>query len=122
MNAMKDNHPHGTAAPGLCCLQGCLAASAVGFSFFIALPTGIILVVLSSSNHDNALLAAGCVLVSLPLVMLIIVIVLCLNQKRLKCLKKKIKRRKKVFEENSTIETTVTSGLSPSSTGFESPV
>ncbi|CAL1528861.1 unnamed protein product [Lymnaea stagnalis] len=79
--------------PGLCCLQGCLAATAVGFSFFVALPTGIILVVLSANSHDTTLLAVGCVLVSLPVIMLLVVIILCLNQKRLCCNKIKEKKR-----------------------------
>lgn len=92
--------------PGLCCLQGCLAATAVGFSFFVALPTGIILVVLSANSHDTTLLAVGCVLVSLPVIMLLIVIVLCLNQKRLCC--NKVKEKKKAI--NTTVQVTHISG------------
>ncbi|GFS16126.1 hypothetical protein ElyMa_001465100 [Elysia marginata] len=72
--------------PGLCCLQGCLAATAVGISFFLALPTGIILLVLANnSDHETALLATGCVLVVLPALVLITVVLLCINQNKLCC-------------------------------------
>ncbi|XP_050413519.2 uncharacterized protein LOC126827979 [Patella vulgata] len=68
----------------LCCLQGCIAASSVGFSFFVALPTGILLIVYSQKDSDYRLLSAGIVLVILPVVVLLIVIALCFNKHRLK--------------------------------------
>jgi len=67
----------------LCCLQGCLAGTAVGFSFLGALPTGIILLVLANNDNDGSLLSVGVVLVVLPVVVLALVIVLCFNQKRI---------------------------------------
>uniref|UniRef100_A0A0B7B8X0 Uncharacterized protein n=1 Tax=Arion vulgaris TaxID=1028688 RepID=A0A0B7B8X0_9EUPU len=99
----------------ICCLQGCLAASVVGFSFFVALPTGIILIVLSTtSNHDTALLAVGSVLVTLPIIILITVIILCLNQKRLCCNKPKIQATLRLQENKlQVVRTTTTSGESP---------
>ncbi|KAH9503802.1 hypothetical protein Btru_066667 [Bulinus truncatus] len=75
----------GQAPPGLCCLPGCLAGTGVGVAFFAALPTGIILVVLSASSHDIVLLALGSVLIALPVLVLIMIIILCFNKKRLPC-------------------------------------
>ncbi|XP_012941370.1 uncharacterized protein LOC106012575 [Aplysia californica] len=92
----------------LCCLQGCLAVSAVGFSFLVALPTGIILVVLSVNNKDQALLSVGVVLVVLPVVMLVVVVVLCLNQNRLARLTRRARGKVKAVTTSSRPATTRT--------------
>jgi hypothetical protein len=84
--ASESDDESDNAKTSICCLPGCLAASVVGFSFFVALPSGIILIVLSTNSNDTTLLAVGCVLITLPVIVLITVIVLCLNQKRLCCL------------------------------------
>lgn len=102
--------------PGLCCLQGCLAATAVGVSFFLALPTGIILLVLSNnSDNETALLAAGCVLVVLPVVVLIAVVLLCLNQNKLCCQTRNNKTSQGVptGRTNPVVHATEASGQSP---------
>ncbi|CAG5123728.1 unnamed protein product, partial [Candidula unifasciata] len=103
------------AKTSICCLQGCLAASVVGFAFFVALPTGIILIVLSTTKSDAALLAVGCILVALPLIILVVVIILCLNQKQLCCHKRRTQtsghsRQPKPVQ---VVRTTSTSGESP---------
>lgn len=92
----------------ICCLQGCLAAGAVGFSFLVGLPSGILLVIYGSNNHDVPLVSVGAVLVVLPLVMLIIVTALCLNQRRLTRLRKNkvtISRLKKSKAKIATVAT-----------------
>ncbi|GFN88954.1 hypothetical protein PoB_001546000 [Plakobranchus ocellatus] len=99
--------------PGLCCLQGCMAGTAVGFSFFVALPTGIILIVLSSNKNDQGLLTIGCALVALPVIVLLVVIVLCINQKKLWCQTRKRKRKTAHAETKVAIHTTASSGQSP---------
>ncbi|PVD25111.1 hypothetical protein C0Q70_15609 [Pomacea canaliculata] len=94
--AVTEDEEEENPKSSVCCLQGCLAGTAVGFSFFVALPSGILLVVFSTNSNDRALLIVGVVLVILPLFVLIIVIVLCLNQRRLARL------RKRKTGENST--------------------
>ncbi|BFZ09069.1 hypothetical protein BsWGS_12108 [Bradybaena similaris] len=99
----------------ICCLQGCVAASVVGFAFFVALPTGIILIVLSTTKSDTALLAVGCVLVTLPVVILVVVIVLCLNQKQLCCNKRRTQTsgHRQHPKPVQVVRTTSASGESP---------
>ncbi|RUS88369.1 hypothetical protein EGW08_003881 [Elysia chlorotica] len=102
--------------PGLCCLQGCLAATSVGISFFLALPTGIILLVLANnSDNETALFAAGCVLVALPVLVLATVILLCINQNKLCCQTRNNKTSHGTSPSRTkpVVHTTMTSGQSP---------
>ncbi|KAK3803101.1 hypothetical protein RRG08_028022 [Elysia crispata] len=102
--------------PGLCCLQGCLAATAVGVSFFLALPTGIILLVLANNtDNETAFFAAGCVLVVLPVLILTTVVLLCINQNKLCCQTRnnKTSHGTKPVPANPVVHTTMASGQSP---------
>ncbi|XP_071082198.1 uncharacterized protein [Haliotis cracherodii] len=92
-----------TVQSSLCCLQGCLAASAVGFAFFVGLPSGILLVFYASKNQEPTLLAVGGVLVALPVLTLIIFSIICLFKSRLKRLNKRNNNsvQKDTGEDNS---------------------
>lgn len=74
--------------PAICCLQGCLTACTVAGLFFIVLPAGILVTVYSSNNNDPELMAAGIVLMALPIVALPIVTALVLNRRRLQKMRK----------------------------------
>ncbi|XP_041349080.1 uncharacterized protein LOC121368420 [Gigantopelta aegis] len=80
----SDNSDPDLPQSSLCCLQGCLATSAVGFSFFIALPTGILMIIYAKNNEDTSLIAVGSVLACLPLITFLILVVVCLNRNRMK--------------------------------------
>lgn len=73
----------------ICCLQGCLTACTVAGLFFIVLPAGILVTVYSSNNNDPELMAAGIVLMVLPIIALPIVSALVLNRRRLQKMRKR---------------------------------
>ncbi|ESO95720.1 hypothetical protein LOTGIDRAFT_160269 [Lottia gigantea] len=104
-NDLNDDDEDDMVKSSLCCLEGCLATTSVGFSFFVALPTGILLLVYSKKDNDVNFFIAGIVLIILPLFVLLVVIVLCFNKHRLKL--DKLRFRKKTSQEMNSHENSV---------------
>ena len=73
---------------------------------------GILLVIYASHNDDIPLVSVGAVLVSLPLIMLLVVIFLCFNQRRLA----KLGKNKVTTAEKKTTATTTTTTTATTTT------